>query len=129
MLNRIARGLLGNEKLHWLHWEQQSDKSTMHKLQSSSRAVLDTRKVKLYVREVLPTTGHYMIKELLPTVSRDPLTTTVINISRFLILQNKLDQTPSQYIFAKHPWVQTSILNSREKIKTITCSLTTFFSS
>lgn len=75
----------------------------MHKLQSSSRAVLDTRKVKLYVREVLPTTGHYMIKELLPTVSRDPLTTTVINISRFLILQNKLDQTPSQYIFAKHP--------------------------
>lgn len=71
MLNRIARGRLGNEKLHKLHWEQQPDKSTMYKLQSSSQVVLDVRKVKLYVREVLPTTGHYMIEELLSSVSRD----------------------------------------------------------
>lgn len=75
----------------------------MHKLQSSSQVVLDMRKVKLYVREVLPTTGHYMIEELLSSVSRDPQTTMVINISVFLILQNKLDQTPSQHLLAKHP--------------------------
>lgn len=75
----------------------------MHKLQSSSRVVLDVRKVKLYVREVFPTTGHYMIEELFSSVSRDPSTTIAINISRFLILQNKLDQTPSQYQLAKHP--------------------------
>lgn len=61
------------------------------------------RKVKLYMEEVLPTTGHYMIEELHSSIPRDPPTTTVISISRFLILQNKLDQTPSQYIFAKHP--------------------------
>lgn len=48
------------------------------------------RKVKLYVRKVLPTTGHYMIEELLSSVSRDPTTTMVINISIFLISQNKL---------------------------------------
>lgn len=74
----------------------------MKKLQSSSWVVLDRRKVKLYAREVLPPTGHYMVEELLSSVSRDPPTTTVINISIFLILQNKSDQTPSQYLFAKH---------------------------
>lgn len=39
----------------------------------------------------MPTTGHYMIEELLSNVSRDPPTTMAINISIFLIFQNKLD--------------------------------------
>lgn len=57
----------------------------MHKLQSSSRAVLDMRKVKLCEREVLPTTGHYTIEELFSIISRDPPTTTVISNKYFRI--------------------------------------------
>lgn len=55
------------------------------------------------MREVLPTTGHYMIEELLSSVSRDSPTTIVINISIFLIMQNKRDQTPSQNLLANTP--------------------------
>lgn len=61
------------------------------------------RKVKLYVREVLPTTHHYMIGELLSSVSRDPPITMVINIPIFLIVQNKLDRTPPVNIDLQYP--------------------------